>query len=158
LIGAATLTVIASSPVRALAGDLEAIARASDLDSDPKDFQAVAAVCTVCHSAFQFLSTPRSSGRWLQVYQEMSGYGANGTDDQLDRVVSYFQKNLTVININTSPPEDLKETLQVGDETVAAIVARRSKMPFVNIGDLTKINGVSRGILDKLSAKKCLQF
>ncbi len=46
----------------------------------------------------------------------MSGYGANGTDDQLDRVVTYFQKNLTVINVNTSPPEDLGETLQVKDD------------------------------------------
>jgi hypothetical protein len=88
----AMLSVLAGSAVRALAGDLEAITKASNLDSDPKDFQAVAAVRTVCHSAFQFLTTPRSGGRWMQDYQEMSGYGANDTDEQLDRVFNFFRK------------------------------------------------------------------
>jgi DNA uptake protein ComE-like DNA-binding protein len=88
----------------------------------------------------------------------MSGYGANGTDDQLDRVVNYFQRNLTVINVNTSPPEDIKETLQIGDDTVSAIVARRGKQPFAGIDDLVGQKGVDRSILEKLNAKKCLQF
>jgi DNA uptake protein ComE-like DNA-binding protein len=155
----AMLSVFASSPVRALAGDLEVIAKASNLDSDPKDFQAVAAVRTVlCHSAFQFLTTPRSSGRWMQVYRDMSGYGAKGTDEQLDRVVNHFQKNLMVINVNTSPPDDLGETLQVSDKAVTAIMARRSPSAFVSIDDLTEVDGVNRSIVAKLSAKKSLQF
>ena len=147
-----------SSPVHALAGDLAAITKASDLDKDAQDFQAVTAVCTTCHAASQFLSTPRSSSRWEQVFAEMTGYGAGGTDDQLDRVVNYFQKNLTVINVNTSPPEDLKETLQIGDDPLAAILTRREKQPFHGIDDLAKLQGVDRAILEKLSAKKCLQF
>lgn len=150
--------VLVSSPLRAAPGDLAAIGAASTLDSDPQDTRAVAAVCTVCHAASQFLSTPRSSGRWEQVYREMSGYGADGTDDQLDRVVNYFQRNLTVINVNTSPPEDLGETLQVKDGVVAAIMTRRAQHPFTGIDDLAKIAGVDRGILEKLSAKNCLQF
>ena len=152
------LVPLMNSPVEALVGDLAAITKASDLDSDPQDFQAVTAVCTVCHAASQFLSTPRSSSRWEQVFAEMSGYGADGTDDQLDRVVNYFQKNLTVINVNTSPPEDLKETLQIDDKTLGAILARRAKQPFAGIPDLVKLGGVDRAILDKLNAKKCLQF
>ena len=88
----------------------------------------------------------------------MSGYGANGTDDQLDRVVNFFQKNLTVINVNTSPPEDLKETLQIDDRTLNAIMARRSGKKFENIADLSTLPGVNRSILEKLQAKSCLQF
>lgn len=57
----------------------------------------------------------RGRNRWEQAFAEMSGYGADGTDDQLDRVVNYFQRNLTVININTWPVEDLQQTLQVSD-------------------------------------------
>jgi hypothetical protein len=148
----------AVQPARALAGDLAAITRASDLDSDPQDFQAVTAVCTACHAASQFLSTPRSSSRWEQVFQEMSGYGADGTDDQLDRVVNYFQRNLTVINVNTSPPEDLKETLQIDDKTLNAIMARRSSRKIANIAELSALPGVNRAILEKLQAKNCLQF
>src|SRR5882724_7490060 len=111
--------LLSSSPVQALVGDLAAIAKASSLDKDPQDFQAIAAVCTVCHGASQFLNTPRSSVRWQQVYDEMSGFGVIGTDDQLDRVVAYIQKNLTVINVNTSPADDLGPTLQVNDNVVA---------------------------------------
>jgi hypothetical protein len=154
----AILVPLMNSPVQALAGDLAAITKASDLDSDPKDFQAVTAVCTTCHAASQFLSTPRSSGRWEQVFEEMSGYGANGTDDQLDRVVNYFQRNLTVINVNTSSPEDLKETLQIKDDTLSTIVTRRSRQPFSGIDDLIKVGGVDSSILEKLKAKNCLQF
>jgi len=153
-----SLAVLTSSPVRALAGDLASIKAASNLDNDPRDAQAVAAVCTVCHAASQFLSTPRASGRWRQVYEEMSGYGADGTDDQLDRVVSYFQKNLTVINVNTSPAEDLGETLQVSDDAVAVIMAQRAQRPFSGIDELSKVAGVDRTILEKLRAKNCLQF
>jgi DNA uptake protein ComE-like DNA-binding protein len=155
---AAIFAPLMNSPVQALAGDLAAITKASNLDSDPQDFQAVTAVCTTCHAASQFLSTPRSSSRWEQVFAEMSGYGADGTDDQLDRVVNYFQKNLTVINVNTSPPEDLKETLQISDDTVSAIMARRAKQAFAGIDDLSKLRGVDRSILEKLKAKNCLQF
>jgi DNA uptake protein ComE-like DNA-binding protein len=63
-----------------------------------------------------------------------------------------------VINVNTSPKEDLGETLQVGDNVVAAIMARRTQHPFSGIDDLSKVPGVNRTILEKLSAKNCLQF
>ena len=62
------LAVMTSSPVRAAPGDLAAISAASNLDGDPQDARAVAAVCTVCHAASQFLTTPRVSSRWEQVY------------------------------------------------------------------------------------------
>jgi DNA uptake protein ComE-like DNA-binding protein len=152
------LVVLTSSPVRALAGDLAVVKGASALDGDPQDAVAVTAVCTVCHAASQFISTPRSSIRWKQVYEQMSGYGADGTDDQLDRVVAYFQKNLTVISANTSPVEDIEETLQVSDSVAATIMARRTQRPFTGIDDLSKVAGVNRSILEKLSARNCLQF
>jgi DNA uptake protein ComE-like DNA-binding protein len=160
----ATLTIIgvmgwsAKSPVQALVGDLAAIRAASDLDSDPQDSQAVAAVCSTCHAASQFLFTPRSNDRWGQVFSEMSVYGATGTDEQLNRLVAYFQKNLTVINVNTSPAEDLGPTLQVNEDIVAAIVTRRAQHPFNGVDDLTNVRGVNRFILEKLNEKKCLQF
>jgi hypothetical protein len=155
---ASASAVLTSSPVQALTGDLAAITKASSLDKDPQDFQAITAVCTVCHAASQFLTTPRSGSRWQQVYDEMSGFGAIGTDDQLDRVVAYIQKNLTVINVNTSPADDIGPTLQVNDNVVSAVMARRAKHGFIGIDDLSKIPGIDRSILEKLSAKNCLQF
>jgi DNA uptake protein ComE-like DNA-binding protein len=46
----------------------------------------------------------------------------------------------------------------VGDNVVAAIMARRTHHPFSGIDDLSKVPGVNRTILEKLSAKNCLQF
>lgn len=157
-VAAAGGLLAASTIVKALPGDLDAIVKASDLDHDPQDFQAVADVCTKCHAASQFLTTERSDGRWEQVFAEMSENGATGTDEQLNRVVSYFQKNLTVINVNTSPPDELGPTLQVSDQVVAAIMARRAQKKFADIDDLSGITGVDRSTLEKLSAKHCLQF
>ena len=91
---AGVTAVVTSSPVLGLPGDLAVIIKASRLDKDPQDSQAIAAVCTVCHAASQFLATPRSSVRWQQVYDEMSGYGAIGTDDQLDRLVAAITPEL----------------------------------------------------------------
>lgn len=152
------LAMLTSPPAEALAGDLEAIAKASSLDNDPQDFRAIAEVCTRCHAASQFLTTPRSSSRWQQVYDEMSALGAIGTDDQLDRVVAYIQKNLTVINVNTSPEDELGPTLQVNDAVAAEIVARRTQHHFVGVDELGKVPGIDRSILEKLSAKNRIQF
>ncbi len=88
----------------------------------------------------------------------MSGYGADGTDEQLDRVVNYFQRNLTVININTSPVEDIQQTLQVSDQVAVEIMTRRNQRSFIGIDDLGKIPGVDRSVLERLTAKNCLQF
>jgi hypothetical protein len=145
-------------PAIALPGDAAQIAAASTLDKDPQDIVAVTIVCTRCHVASQFLTSPRSSGRWEETYGQMARNGATGTDEQLNRVVHYFQKNLTIINVNTSPVEELQPTLQVDDATADAIVDRRAKKPFAGVADLAKVPGVDPAKLDKLMAKKLLLF
>lgn len=142
----------------ALPGDAEAVAKASVLDKDPDDFTAVTIVCTRCHNSAQFLTTPRSSSRWEELYGEMARLGATGSVAQLNRVVHYFQKNLTVVNANSSPADELGPTLQVSDEVVDAILARRAQRPFSDVADLASIPGVDRGILDTLKSRGCLQF
>jgi DNA uptake protein ComE-like DNA-binding protein len=139
-------------PVRELA----AIKAASELDSDPADSQAVQQVCTACHSSSQFLGTPRSSSRWEQLFGQMSQLGASPTDSQVDQIVRYFQRNLTIINVNTSPMEELGPTLQTGDEATTAIVMRRAQKKFTGIADLAAIPGVDRSVLVQL--KDRLQF
>src|SRR5689334_6162292 len=71
--------MVAPAAILAAPGDLEAIRKAADLDTEPEDAQAVAAVCTSCHDAAQFLATPRSGLRWQQVFQQMADEGASGT-------------------------------------------------------------------------------
>jgi DNA uptake protein ComE-like DNA-binding protein len=149
----------AQVPPRAIidpAKELAAIKAASDLDDNPADAEAVQTVCTACHSSSQFLGSPRSSSRWEQLFGEMARFGARPTDAQVNQIVRYFQRNLMVINVNTSPLEELGPTLQTDPETTTAIVMRRDKRKFAGIADLAGIAGVNRLVLEGLRDR--LQF
>ena len=150
------LAQLPTRPVIDPAQELAAIKAASELDSDPLDAQAVRDICTACHSSSQYLGTPRSSSRWEQLFGQMAQQGARPTEEQIDQIVRYFQRNLMVINVNTSPLEELGPTLQTNDEAATAIVLRRSQRKFTGIADLATIPGVKRSVLEGL--KDRLQF
>ncbi len=86
----------------------------------------------------------------------MAQQGAHPSDEQIDQIVRYFQRNLTVVNVNTSPLEELEPTLQIGPEASTAIVMRRGQQKFTGIADLAGIPGVIRWVLEQL--KDRLQF
>lgn len=156
LFGGPAVAQLPARPVIDPAKELTAIKAASTLDDVPGDAEAVQQVCTACHSSSQFLGTPRSSSRWEQLFGQMAQLGARPTDEQVDQIVRYFQRNLMVINVNTSPLEELGPTLQTNDETTTAIVMRRSQRKFTGIADLATIPGVNRSVLERL--KDRLQF
>ena len=143
-------------PVLDPAKELAAIRVASTLDSDPADAEAVRDVCTACHSSSQFLGTPRSSTRWEQLFGQMAQQGARPDDEQVDRIVRYFQRNLMVVNVNSSPDEELGPTLQTTPEVTAAITLRRRMKKFTGIADLATVPGVDRTVL--VGLKDRLQF
>lgn len=143
-------------PVIDPAKELAAIKAASDLDDNPADAEAVQTVCTACHSSSQFLGSPRSSSRWEQLFGEMARFGARPTDAQVNQIVRYFQRNLVVVNVNTSPAEELEPTLQTDPAATSAIVMRRAQKKFTGIADLAAIRGVDRAVLELL--KDRLQF
>jgi DNA uptake protein ComE-like DNA-binding protein len=150
---------LAQPPARPIidpAKELAVIKAASIQDDDPADAEAVQQICTACHSSSQFLGTPRSSSRWEQLFGQMAQQGARPTDAQVDQIVRYFQRNLTVINVNTSPMEELGPTLQTDPDATTAIVLRRGQRKFTGITDLAAIPGVNRSVLEQL--KDRLQF
>jgi hypothetical protein len=159
-LGIAVLALLSCAIVPALAvpGDLEAITKASDLDKDPEDAKAVAAVCTACHSSAQFLTAPRPYLRWEQTMQDMLDRGAVATDDQLDHILSYLVKNITIVNVNSSPPDQLGMTLQIPSAVAQDIVARRSAHAFTSVDELKAVRGINLDVLQKLAAKKLIAF
>ncbi len=126
------------------------------LDQNPADIKAVLQVCTRCHSSSQFLGKARTSSGWEQIYGQMARNGARPTDAQIDEIVRYFQRNLTLVNVNSVTAEELAATLGTDAGTASTIVMRRSQKPFANIDDLASVSGVDRRILAKL--KDRLQF
>ena len=117
---------------------------------DP-DLQAVQAVCGHCHTTAVFLNKPRSWDRWNDVFADMTQRGANGTDEQLERVTRFFLENLTLVNVNTSAAEELAGVLGVNDEVAQDLIARRQRQRFSNIDQLRAVPGVN---IEKLKERK----
>ena len=120
------------------------------------DLEAVKVVCGRCHTIEVFLNKPRSWERWNDVFADMTQRGAKGTDEQLARVTTYFLENLTLVNINTSPPDELAGVLGVSDEVAEAIVQRRQRQPFANIDQLRTVPGVDPRIVEQRKSR--IQF
>ena len=125
---------------------------ASAADPDP-DLQAVKLVCGRCHTTDVFLNKPRSWDRWNDVFADMTQRGANGTDEQLARVTAYFLENLTLVNVNTSPADELAGVLGVGNDVADAIIARRQRQPFASIAQLRAVPGVDPGKLEQRKSR-----
>ena len=145
-------------PALAAPGDMEAITKASDLDRNPEDAKAIATVCTACHSASQFLTAPRPYLRWEQTMQDMLDRGAVATDEQLDQILAYLVRNLTIVNVNASAPDQLAMTLQIPGSVAQDIVARRGGHAFTTPAELLAVKGVDPAVVKKLQAKGLLQF
>jgi competence ComEA-like helix-hairpin-helix protein len=138
-------------PVAAACVVFEAAA-ASTADSD-LNAQAVQTVCGRCHTTEVFKNQPRSWDRWNDVFADMVRRGANGTDEQLARVTTYFLENLTLVNINTSPADELAGVLGVRDDVAQAIIALRQRQPFANLAQLRAVPGVDAAKLEERKSR-----
>jgi len=145
-VGAIARTVAVAAAALAIGSGTARAADEPDLD-----LQAVQAVCGRCHTSALFMKQPRSWDRWNDVFADMTKRGASGTDDQLARVTTYFLENLTLVNVNTSPADELAWVLGVPDEVAQALIARRQRQPFANLAQLRAVPGVDP---DKLEQRK----
>jgi DNA uptake protein ComE-like DNA-binding protein len=126
--------------------------RAKAEEADP-DLQAVQAVCGRCHSTAVFMKEPRSWERWNDVFADMTRRGADGTEEQLARVTTYFLENLTLVNVNSSPADELAWVLGVPDEVAQKLIALRQQRPFANLEQLRAVPGVNAANLDKRKSR-----
>jgi competence ComEA-like helix-hairpin-helix protein len=115
------------------------------------DLKAVQVVCGRCHTTAVFIDKPRSWERWNDVFADMTKRGANGTDEQLERVTRFFLENLTLVNVNTSAAEELAGVLGVSEEVAQAVIARRQEQRFSNVDQLRAIPGINQ---EKLTERK----
>jgi hypothetical protein len=124
------------------------------LAEDPDlDGKAVQTVCGRCHSTALFERKPQSWERWNDVFADMTQRGATGTDEQLVRVTRYFLENLTLVNVNSSPAEELTWVLGVREEVAQDIIARRMRRPFANIAELLAVPGVDGAKLEQRKSR-----
>ncbi len=103
-----------------------------------------------------FSGTPRSWSRWTDIIQRMMKHGAQGTQEQIDGMVTYFLENLTLVNVNSSPVDELTMVLGVDDAVSTAIVARREQRKFHGLAELEAVPGVDRDVVRRRSSR--IQF
>jgi CO/xanthine dehydrogenase FAD-binding subunit len=124
--------------------------------SNPADFAAIKAVCTQCHAAALFMDNPRPWNRWNEVFIRMTQRGAHPNEEQVGHIVHFFLENLTLVNVNSSPADELGPALGVSDAVAGQIVQRRGQRKFQNIADLLSLPGVDGTLIEQRKAR--IQF
>jgi len=118
-----------------------------------QNLRAVQAVCGRCHTTALFMNQPRSWERWNDVFADMTKRGASGTDEQLAQVTRYFLENLTLVNVNNSPADELAWVLGVTDDVAQTIITQRERKPFAGIAELVAIQGVDAGKVEQRKSR-----
>ncbi|HEX4635186.1 MAG TPA: helix-hairpin-helix domain-containing protein [Rhizomicrobium sp.] len=125
-------------------------AKASGLD--PEDYRFVQPVCTRCHTPEMFLHSRSWSG-WQGIFNQMRGYGAQGTQEQWDGIYKYFQHSLTLIDVNHADEDELSAVLGVDEKTAIAIVQRRTDQKFKSAAELAAVPGVDRARIESIGPR-----
>jgi competence protein ComEA len=134
---------------------------ADDLPNGPGK-ELTVKTCDVCHGTDQIASKNKSEADWRSTVIRMSQHGAKGSQDELEKIVSYLAANFgkkedpSKVNVNTSGARDLETRLGLTAKEADAIVAfRAAHGNFREWGDLLVIYGVNgekiEAVKDKMS-------
>jgi competence protein ComEA len=128
--------------------------------------------CTKCHAITNIISQHRDADTWTATVTKMVGYGATGTDDELQQIVDYLTKYYgpspapgstgngaahAKILVNKDTAAQLSTDLGLTDDEAKAVVSYRDKNgDFKSLDDLKKVANVDAKKLDAHAAD--LQF
>jgi hypothetical protein len=147
----AAVILVNPSSVWAQDAELAALnAKASGLDA--QDYPFVQPVCTRCHTPEMFLHSRTWSG-WQGIFNQMRGYGAQGSQEQWDHIARYFQHSLTLIDVNHADEDELSAVLGVDEKTAIAIVQRRTDQRFKTAADLEAVPGVAKDRVESIAPR-----
>jgi hypothetical protein len=158
------MTVTRWGPGFALCAVLAGVAVAQDAPSDvaalneiaskldQEDYRFVQPVCTRCHTPAMFLHS-RTWSEWQGVFNQMNGYGAVAAPQQWDHIYKYFQRSLTLIDVNHADEDELSGVLGIDERTAIAIVQRRADRKFDSSADLESVPGVNKTLIEPLKPR-----
>jgi len=110
---------------------------------------ALIKVCGGCHGPESAVAQFKTHDEWTKTLDEMANNGAQGSDEDWNRIAAYLDKHYTLIFVNKATAEDLATTLDVTPEVADALVRQRTeKGPFKSIDDLKKVPGLSAAAVD----------
>lgn len=119
---------------------------------DPDDYKYMQPVCTQCHTPAFFLHS-RTWSEWQDIFNQMSGYGAQATPEQWIHIKRFLARNLTLINVNHADEDELSAVLGVDDKTAVAIVSRRADKRFTSVEDLETVPGLDKALVEAVQPR-----
>ena len=108
-------------------------------------------MCSNCHGLDQVTSVKNSKKQWSYVVDDMVSRGAEGSDDDVNAVISYLSRNFgKPVNINTATAKEIQDGLSFTAAQSASIVQYRTDNgAFKTYDDLAKVPGLDAGLLDE---------
>ncbi len=124
---------------------LASIAHAQTLPEGPgKD--VTEKMCSACHGLQNVIKARMTKDGWTAMVDDMVARGAEGTDDEIEKVTNYLAANFSPrkVNVNKAAAEDLVSALGIATADASAIVSYRTgKGKFKDLQDLTKVPGIN---------------
>jgi competence ComEA-like helix-hairpin-helix protein len=108
-------------------------------------------VCGDCHTIEQVTAHHYPKKFWTGVVDDMVSRGAQGSDDEIEAVIGYLARNFgKPVNVNTAAAREIETALSLSAAQSEALVQYRSdKGPFKTMGDLTKVPGLNKELLEE---------
>lgn len=139
---AATLSMRASvsqtptSPVPAASAPTAPAAK----DADEELFTRM---CVGCHDATRVGENLRTKDEWEYTVNSMVDEGAEGTDAEFERVMTYLLRHFGRVEINKASAADIAAVLPLTPEQAQAVVAyRTANGPIKDMATLSQVPGL----------------
>ena len=111
-------------------------------------------VCSSCHELEVVTSARRTKNGWQQTIDDMIARGAEGSDEDMEAVLSYLTTYFGRVNVNAASAQELEKSLDLPAKEAQAIVAYRERNGKIkDLDELKKVPGVSA---DRLQAKQAM--
>ncbi len=111
------------------------------------------AMCNTCHGLESVAQMHESKKGWERVVNDMLGRGAQGTDEQVELVITYLAVNFgKPVNVNQAASKELQEAFSISPKEADAIVKyRQDNGNYKELADLLKVPGLSAEKIQPLS-------
>jgi competence ComEA-like helix-hairpin-helix protein len=138
------------------------LAAAAQTLPDAPGKAVVERMCSQCHSLESVVSARMTKDGWAGIVDDMVSRGANGSADDIDRVVNYLAANFgksagKKVNVNKATAAELVAALDISAADAAAIVSYRAdKGRFKELRDVTNVPGIDTSRIE--AARDRLEF
>jgi competence ComEA-like helix-hairpin-helix protein len=118
---------------------------------DGKGKDVLQRMCTNCHGLDQVTANRYSKKYWGSVVDDMVSRGAEGSDQDINAVISYLSRNFgKPVNVNTATAKEIETGLSfTAAESELVVKYRTEKRAFKSYEELVKVPGLNGDLLEE---------